>query len=115
VARALAAADTHQQQESSRAVASAASRSSACASGGDVAVCGVAQTARQESQLDTINAQLSEGNRLTAAQMAIENAQRKRAVTEAKERRDAVNEGLKTLQSPPLVIQGSGVNVVGGE
>ncbi len=113
VARALSAADTHQQQESSRAAVSAASRNTACATGGDAAVCGLAQMARQESQLDTLNAQLSEGNRLSAAALAFQNSERKRALSEAQERRAAVNEGVKTLRAPSLVVAGDGVSLFG--
>ncbi len=115
VARALSAADTHAQQETSRAVASAASRKRACGSTGDATVCGLAQGARQESQLDTVNAQLSEGNRLSATALALRNAERKRALLEAAQRRQVVSEGLKTLQSPALDVQADGVRLAGGE
>ncbi len=113
VVRALAASDTHQQQESSRAAVSAASREAACASGGDASVCGLAQTARQESQLDTVNQQLAEANRLQATRLALQNAERKRALGEALERREAVAAGLKALRTPRLVVSGDGVNFLG--
>ncbi|MGO8970435.1 MAG: hypothetical protein ACLQDQ_12775 [Myxococcaceae bacterium] len=113
VARALSAADTHQQQESSRAAVSAASRDAACASGGDASVCGLAQTARQESQLDTVNQQLAEANRLQATHLALQNAERKRALGEALERRAAVTEGLKALRTARLVVSGDGVSFLG--
>jgi hypothetical protein len=114
VARALSAADTHQQQESSRAAVSAASRSAACAGGGDSLVCGLAQTARQESQLDTINAQLAEGNRLQATHVALQTAERKRALDEARERLAVVTAGAKTLQFPAMKVAADGVTLVGG-
>jgi hypothetical protein len=113
-ARGLSAADTHQQQERARALASAASRSTACGSAGDSAVCGLAQTARQESQLDTANEQLAESNRLQAVRLALENAERKRALGEAQERREALLEGLKALEAPALDVQGDGVSLAGG-
>lgn len=112
--RALSLADTHQQQESSRAALSAASRSMACASGSDSVVCGLAQTARQESQLDTINEQLAEGNRLQAARFAFQNAERKRTLDEAQQRRDAVYEGAQALRSPRVSVSADGVLVLGG-
>jgi hypothetical protein len=111
--RALSLADTHQQQESSRAAVSAASRSAACASGSDAAVCGLAQTARQESQLDTMNEQLAEGNRLQATQLAFQNAERKRALDEAQERRQAVTEGAKALRPPSVSVSVDGVSLFG--
>jgi hypothetical protein len=111
--RLLSAADTHQQQESSRAAVSAASRSAACASGGDSTVCGLAQTARQESQLDTINTQLAEGNRLQATRLALQNAERKRALGEAMERHAVVGEGLKALRTPVVSVQGDGASLLG--
>ena len=114
-ARAMSAADTHAQQEAARAVTSAASRKKACGNGGDSAVCGLAQGARQESQLDTVNAQLSEGNRLSATALALRNAERKRALLEAAYRRQVVGEGLKTLQSPALDVHAEGVRLVGGD
>lgn len=112
--RALSSADTHQQQESSRAAVSAASRSAACAGGGDSAVCGLAQTARQESQLDTVNEQLAEGNRLQATRLALQTAERKRALGEAQERRAVVAEGLKALRAPGVSVSGDGVSLLGG-
>ncbi len=112
--RALAAADTHQQQESSRAAVSAASRSAACAGGGDSAVCGLAQTARQESQLDTVNEQLAEGNRLQATRLALQTAERKRALGESQERRAVVSEGLRALRAPGVSVSGDGVSLLGG-
>jgi hypothetical protein len=112
--RALSLADTHQQQESSRAAVSAASRSAACASGSDAAVCGLAQTARQESQLDTINEQLAEGNRLQATRLALQNAERKRALGEAQERRQAIIEGAKALRPPTVSVSGDGITLLGG-
>ena len=112
--RALSLADTHQQQESSRAAVSAASRSAACASGSDGAVCGLAQTARQESQLDTMNEQLAEGNRLQAMRLALQNAERKRTLDEAQERRLAVAEGSKALKPPGVSVAADGVNLLGG-
>jgi hypothetical protein len=115
VARGLSAADAHAQQETARAVTSAASRKKACGAASDTAVCGLAQRARQESQLDTINAQLSEGNRLSATALALRNAERKRALLEAAQRRQVVGEGLKTLQSPALDVQAEGVRLVRGE
>jgi hypothetical protein len=114
VSRALSAADTHQQQESSRAAVSAASRSAACASGGESAVCGLAQTARQESQLDTVNEQLAEGNRLQATHVALQNAERKRALDAARERREAVTEGSKAVRAPAVQVAGDGVSLWGG-
>jgi hypothetical protein len=112
--RALSLADTHQQQESARAAASAAGRSAACASGSDSAVCGLAQTARQESQLDTLNEQLAEGNRLQATRLALQNAERKRALDEAQERTQAIAEGAKALQPPGVSVSGDGVSLIGG-
>lgn len=114
VSRALSLADTHQQQESSRAALSAASRSTACASGSDSLVCGLAQTARQESQLDTINEQLGESNRLQATRLAFQNAERKRTLDEAQERRDAVNAGAQALQRPRVPVSADGVLLFGG-
>ena len=114
VARALSAADTHQQQEASRATVSAASRSAACATTGDAAVCALAQSARQESQLDVVNAQLAEGNRLLAAHLALQNFERKRALSEAQQRRAAVAEGLKALKAPSFVVSSDGVSLLGG-
>jgi hypothetical protein len=114
VSRALSAADTHQQQESSRAAVSAASRSTACASGGESAVCGLAQTARQESQLDTVNEQLAEGNRLQATHVALQNAERKRSLDAARERREAVMEGAKALRAPGVQVAGDGVSLWSG-
>jgi hypothetical protein len=111
--RGLSLSDTHQQQESSRAALSAASRSAACASGSDSAVCGLAQTARQESQLDTINAQMAEGNRLQATRLALQNADRKRALNEAQERRSAVNSAVKALQPPGVSVSADGINLLG--
>jgi hypothetical protein len=113
VSRALSAADTHQQQESSRAAVSAASRTAACASGGDSAVCGLAQTARQESQLDTVNEQLAEGNRLQATHVALQNAERKRALDEARARLDVLTAGSKALQLPRVRVAGDGVTLLG--
>jgi hypothetical protein len=115
VARGLSAADTHQQQERARAVASASSRSQACGSAGDSTVCGLAQTARQESQLDTANEQLAEAVRLAAVRLALENAERKRALGEAHERRDVLLEGLKALETPALDVQADGVSLAGGD
>jgi hypothetical protein len=115
VSRALSLADTHRQQESSRAAVSAASRSAACASGSDAAVCGLAQTARQESQLDTMNEQLSEGNRLQATRLALQNAERKQTFDEAQERRQAVTEGAKALKPPGVSVSADGVSLVGGD
>jgi hypothetical protein len=112
--RALSASDTHQQQESSRAAESAASRGAACVSGGDSTVCGLAQTARQESQLDTVNEQLAEGNRLQATRLALQNAERKRALGEAQERHAVLSEGLKALRPPAVSVQGDGVSLLGG-
>jgi hypothetical protein len=112
--RALSLADTHQQQESSRAAVSAASRSAACASGSDAAVCGLAQTARQESQLDTMNEQLAEANRLQAMRLALQNAERKRTLDEAQERRLAVAEGSKALKPPGVSVSADGVTLPGG-
>ncbi len=114
VARALSAADAHQQQEGSRAAVSAASRSAACASGEDAAVCGLAQTARQESQLDAVNEQLAEANRLQAVRLALQNAERKRALGEAQERRTVVTEGWKALRTPTLTVSADGVSLLGG-
>jgi hypothetical protein len=114
VSRALSLADTHQQQESSRAAVSAASRTAACATGSDSAVCGLAQTARQESQLDTLNEQLAEGNRLQATQLALQNAQRKRALDEAQERSQAIAAGANALQPPGVSVSGDGVSLIGG-
>jgi hypothetical protein len=114
VSRALSLADTHQQQESSRAAVSAASRSAACTSGSDAAVCGLAQTARQESQLDTMNEQLAEGNRLQATRLALQNAERKRTLDEAQERRQAVTEGAKALKPPGVSVSADGVSLLGG-
>ena len=114
VSRALTLTDTHQQQESSRAVVSAASRSAACASGSDAAVCGLAQTARQESQLDTMNEQLAEGNRLQATRLALQNAERKRALDEAQERRQAVTEGAKALKPPSVSVSADGISLLVG-
>lgn len=111
--RLLSAADTHQQQESARAAVSAASRSTACVSGGDSTVCGLAQTARQESQLDTVNQQLAEGNRLQATRLALQNAERKRALGDVQERQAVVLEGLKALRTPAVSVQGDGVNLLG--
>lgn len=113
VARALSAADTHQQQEGSRAAVSAASRLTACATGGDAVVCSLAQTARQESQLDSVNEQLAEGNRLLAVHLALQNAERKRALGEAQERRTAVEEGFKALRPPAVVVSADGVSLLG--
>jgi hypothetical protein len=115
VARALSAADTHQQQEGSRAAVSAASRRAACASGGDASVCGLAQTARQESQLDSLNEQLAEGNRLQAVGLALQNAERKRALGEAEERRTVVAAGWKTLRPSAVVVSADGVSLLGSE
>jgi hypothetical protein len=112
--RGLSAADTHQQQEGNRAAASAASRTAACVSGGDSTVCGLAQTARQESQLDTVNEQLAEGNRLQATRLALQNAERKRALGEADERRQVVTEGLKAMRSPLVSVSGDGMSLLGG-
>ena len=113
--RALSLADTHQQQESSRAALSAASRSTACASGSDSAVCALAQTARQESQLDTINEQLAEGNRLRATHLALQNAERKQSLDEAEARQKVVSEGATALQLPGVSVSADGVSVVGGD
>jgi hypothetical protein len=113
VARALSAADTHGQQEAARAALSAASRRMACAKGGDSTVCGLSQTARQESQLDTVNAQLSEANRLHAMRLALQNAERKQALAEAQRRRELLAEGLKAVDTPPLEVQADGVRLVG--
>jgi len=113
VSRALSAADTHQQQESSRAALSAASRGAACASGSDSSVCGLAQTARQESQLDTVNEQLAEGNRVQATHLALQNAERKRAEDEAVERREVVGAGAKALPAPAVLVASDGVNLLG--
>jgi|GEM_PF-4376049 len=115
VARALSAADVHQQQEGSRAAVSAASRSAACASAGDAAVCGLAQTARQESQLDALNEQLAEGNRLQAVHLALQNAERKRALGEAEERRTVVADGWKALRTPTIVVSADGVSLLGDD
>lgn len=112
--RALSLADTHQQQESARAAVSAASRSAACASGSDAAVCGLAQTARQESQLDTMNEQLAEGNRLEATHLAVQNAERKRTLDEAQERHQAVTEGTQALKPPGIAVSADGVSLLGG-
>jgi hypothetical protein len=114
VARGLSATDTHLQQESTRAALSAANRKTACGSGGDAATCGLAQTTRQESQLDTVNAQLAEGNRLRAMALALQNAERKRALAEAGERRAALAAGLRALELPGVRVQGDGLAVVGG-
>ncbi len=114
VARGLSAADTHQQQEGSRAAVSAASRSAACASGGDAAVCGLAQTARQESQLDAVNEQLAEANRLQAVRLALQTAERKRSLGEAQERRTVVTEGWNGLRTPTLAVSADGVSLLGG-
>lgn len=111
--RALSLADTHQQQESSRAAASAASRSAACASGSDAAVCALAQTARQESQLDTLNEQLAEGNRLQATRLALQNAERKRTFEETQERRQAITDGTKALKPPGVSVSADGVSLLG--
>src|SRR4029450_475311 len=70
-ARGLSAADTHLQQEAARAAVSAAQRKSACGPNLDAKACALAQSARTESQLDTVNAQLAEGNRLSATALAL--------------------------------------------
>ena len=111
--RGLSAADTHLQQEAARAAVSAAQRQRACGPDLDAHACALAQTARQESQLDTVNAQLAEGNRLAATTLALKNAERKRALAEAAERRATVGKSLEVLSSPALQVQGEGVTLGG--
>jgi hypothetical protein len=113
-ARGLSAADTHLQQEAARAAVSAAQRMSACGPDLDAKACALAQTARTESQLDTVNAQLAEGNRLAATSLALKNAERERAQAEAQQRRAEVGKNLDVLASPALRVQGEGVTL-GGE
>jgi hypothetical protein len=113
VARGLSVADTHTQQEAARATLSAASRKTACGPGGDASTCALAQTARQESQLDTVNAQLAEGNRLAATALALQNAERKRALAEAEQRQAALASGLRALEVPGVRVQGEGVTLGG--
>ena len=112
-ARGLSAADTHVQQEAARAAVSAAQRKSACGPDLDAQACALAQTARTESQLDTVNAQLAEGNRLAATTLALKNAERKRVLAEALERRTAVAKALDAVQSPRLQARGEGVTLGG--
>jgi hypothetical protein len=112
-ARGLSAADTHFQQEAARAAVSAAQRKSACGPDLDEKACALAQTARQESQLDTVNAQLAEGNRLAATALALKNAERKRALAEAAGRRATVGKSLDVLASPALRVEGEGVTLGG--
>ena len=115
IARGLSAADTHLQQEAARAALSAANRKEACSPGGDQAVCALAQGARQESQLDTVNLQLAEGNRLQATGLALQNAVRKRALAEAEERRAAVVESLRALETPGVEVHAEGVRLSGAD
>jgi hypothetical protein len=112
-ARALSAADTHLEQEAARAAVSAAQRKSACGPDLDAHACALAQTARTESQLDTVNAQLAEGNRLAATTLALQNAERKRVLAEAGDRRAQVRKSLDTLSSPAVRVQGEGVTLGG--
>jgi hypothetical protein len=112
-ARALSAADTHLEQEARRAAMSAAQRKSTCGPDLDAQACALAQTARQESQLDTVNAQLAEGNRLAATTLALKNAVRKRALAEAAERREQVTKTLDLLGNPAVQVQGEGVTLGG--
>jgi hypothetical protein len=112
-ARALAAADTHLQQEAARAAVSAAQRKRACGPDLDAQACAVAQTARTESQLDTVNAQLAEGNRLAATTLALKNAERKRTLAEAAERRAEVGKAVGALQVPGVRATGEGVTLGG--
>ena len=77
-------------------------------------MCGLAQTARQESQLDTVNEQLAEGNRLLATHLALQTAERKRALGEAEERRAFIAEGWKALRPPGVSVSGDGVSLLGG-
>jgi hypothetical protein len=112
-ARGLSAADTHVQQEAARAAVSAAQRRSACGPDLDAQACALAQTARTESQLDTVNAQLAESNRLAATTLALKNAERKRALAEAAERRATVAKGLDALERPGVQARGDGVTLGG--
>jgi hypothetical protein len=112
-ARGLSAADTHLQQEAARAAVSAAQRKSACGPDLDAKACALAQTARQESQLDTVNAQLAEGNRLAATTLALKNAERKRTLAETSERRAELSRSLEAVQNPTLRATGDGVTLGG--
>jgi hypothetical protein len=120
VARGLAAADAHAQEESARALASSVARRKACgqsseaAEARDSSTCGLAQAARAESQLDTVNAQLSEATRLHATALALKNAERKRALQEAAERRQVVGTALEAVSLPTLNVQGVGVLLIPG-
>lgn len=112
-ARGLSAAATHLQQEAARAALSAEQRKRACGPDLDAKACALAQSARTESQLDTVNAQLAEGNRLAATALALKNAERKRALAEARERRAAVGKALDAVHGPGLQARGEGVTLGG--
>jgi hypothetical protein len=113
-ARGLAAADAHAQEEAARALASGRARRRACGQSSEAGACGLAQAARAESQLDTVNAQLSEATRLSATALALRNAERKRALLEAAERRQALGAALAAPPTPGLDVQGAGVLLVPG-
>lgn len=113
-ARGFAAADGHAQEEAARSVASAAARRRACGRAGEAGACGLAQATRAESQLDTVNAQLSEATRLHATALALRNAERKRELLESAERRQALGVALAAPPSPALDVQGAGVLLVPG-
>jgi hypothetical protein len=112
-ARGLSAADTHLQQEAARAAVSAAQRKSACGPDLDAKACALAQTARWESQLDIVNVQLAEGNRIAATTLALKNGERKRALAEASERRGHLARSLDLLANPAVQVQGEGVTLGG--
>jgi hypothetical protein len=114
VARGLAAADAHGQEETARTLASTATRRKACGQKSDTGACGLAQAARAESQLDSVNAQLSEATRLHATTLALRNAERKRELLESAERRQLVGAALAAPAFPALDVQGAGVLLVPG-
>jgi hypothetical protein len=113
-ARGLAAADAHAQEEAARTLASSVARRKACGPASESGACGLAQAARAESQLDTVNAQLAEATRLHATALALRNAERKRALQEAAERRQALGAALSAPAFPSLDVQGAGVLLVPG-
>ena len=79
----------------------------------DAKACALAQAARTESQLDTVNAQLAEGNRLAATALALKNAERKRALAEATERGGQLAKSLDLVANPAVEVRGEGVTLGG--